>query len=107
MVAASSVMTDGETFFRLFQETISYKVLAGKTRGHSRIVTDEQLQECFAAFIALGNAFSCINEQTPFVIEELEINPFAFVDYLMLPLDGLCRFSTSHPQPVPRPRSSG
>ncbi len=103
VVAASTAMTDGDTFFRLFQDTISYKVLAGKTRGHARIVTDEQLQECFAAFIALGNAFSVVNDQTPFVIEELEFNPFAFTDYLMVPLDGLCRFSTEHASPVPRP----
>ena len=103
VVAASTAMTDGDTFFRLFQDTISYKVLAGKTRGHARIVTDEQLQECFAAFIALGNAFSVVNDQTPFVIEELEFNPFAFTDYLMVPLDGLCRFSTEHASPIPRP----
>lgn len=103
VVAASTAMTDGETFFRLFQETISYKVLAGKTRGHRRIATDEQLLECFSAFIALGNAFSVVNEQTPFVIEELEFNPFAFHEYLMMPLDGLCRFSTEHAAPIPRP----
>jgi acyl-CoA synthetase (NDP forming) len=103
VVAASTEMTDGDTFFRLFQETISYQKLAGLTRGHTRVVTDEQLIECFSALIALGNYFSPLNLHTPFVIEELEINPFAFTDYLMVPLDGLCRFSRTPEKPIPRP----
>jgi acyl-CoA synthetase (NDP forming) len=103
VVAASTQMTDGKTFFRLYQETISYKALAGLTRGHKRTVTDEQLLECFSSFIAVGNYFSPLNPDAPFVIEDLEINPFAFADYLMLPLDGLCRFSLPQPSPVPRP----
>ena len=103
IVAASTAMTDGETFFRIYQETISYKVLAGLTRGHKRIVTDEQLRECFAAFIALGNYFSPLHPNAPVVIEDLEINPFAFADYLMFPLDGLCRFARPAAPPIPRP----
>ena len=93
VVAASTEMVDGEKFFQLFRETISYKKLAGLTRGQKRIVTDEQLLECFSAFIEAGNYFSPLNPLAPYVIDELEINPFAFSNYLMLPLDGLCRFS--------------
>jgi acyl-CoA synthetase (NDP forming) len=103
IVAASTEMIDGETFFQLYQQTISYKALAGLTRGHKRIVTDEQLLECFSAFIAIGNYFSPLNPDAPFVIEDVEINPFAMTDYLMLPLDGLCRFSRPQQQLVPRP----
>jgi len=50
-VAASTEMIDGETFFELFKSTISYKKMAGLTRGGKRIVTDEQLIECFTSFI--------------------------------------------------------
>ena len=103
IVAASTVMTDGDTFFDLFRQTISYKKLAGLTRGQRRIVTDEQLVECFASFIAMANYYSAANPVAPFVIEELEINPFAFTDYLMVPLDGLCRFSKPKTVPVARP----
>lgn len=104
VVAASTEMTDGETFLDLFKETISYKKLAGLTRGQKRLVTDEQLLECFAALIAVGNFFSPAKADSPFVIKELEVNPFAFVNYLMLPLDGLCRFSPpEHHEVVPRP----
>lgn len=93
VVAASTAMVDGDDFFSLFQTTISYKKLAGLTRGQKRIVTDEQLLECFSALIEVGNYFSPLNPNAPFVLEEVEINPFAFSDYLMLPLDGLCRFT--------------
>jgi acyl-CoA synthetase (NDP forming) len=104
VVAASTEMTDGEAFLHLFKETISYKKLAGLTRGQKRLVTDEQLLECFSALIAVGNYFSPAKGDSPFVIKELEVNPFAFVNYLMLPLDGLCRFAPPHYRTVvPRP----
>lgn len=92
IVAASTAMNDGQSFFQLFKQTISYRKLAGLTRGQRRIVTDEQLIECFESFVRIGNFYSQANPKAPFVIEELEINPFAFTDYLMVPLDGMCRF---------------
>ena len=103
IVAASTAMTDGQTFFELFRQTISYKKLAGLTRGQRRIVTDEQLIECFESFVAMANFYSPDNPDAPFVIEELEVNPFAFTDYLMVPLDGMCRFSLPEPQAAGRP----
>ena len=103
VVAASTEMTDGGTFFELFRHTISYRKLAGLTRGQRRIVTDEQLVECFSSFIAMANFFSPVNPDAQFVIDELEINPFAFTDFLMVPLDGMCRFSRPGKLPVSRP----
>ncbi len=103
IVTASTAMTDGDTFFGFFKKTISYKKLAGLTRGQRRIVTDEQLIECFSSFIVMANYYSPDNPDAPFVIDELEINPFAFTDYLMVPLDGMCRFSRSVSLPVGRP----
>ena len=93
VVAASTERTDGAAFFELFTHTISYRKLAGLTRGQRRIVTDEQVVECFSSFIAMANFFSPTNPEAPYVIDELEINPFAFTDFMMVPLDGLCRFS--------------
>lgn len=80
IVAASCELTDGETFFELFRKTISYKKLAGLTRGQRRVVTDEQLVECFSSFIEMGRRYSPTNPDTEFVIEEMEINPYAFTD---------------------------
>jgi len=105
IVAASTVMNDGQTFFQLFKQTISYRKLAGLTRGQRRIVTDEQLIECFESFIQMGNHYSQTNPDAPFVIEELEINPFAFTDYLMVPLDGMCRFCKPEQLAAKRPVS--
>ena len=93
VVTASTAMHDGHSFFTLFTRTIAYRKLAGLTRGQRRIVTDEQLIECFGSFIEMANHYSPSSPETPFVIEELEINPFAFTDFLMVPLDGMCRFS--------------
>lgn len=103
VVAASTEMTGGPAFFELFRKTIAYKKLAGLTRAQRRIVTDEQLLECFSSFIAMANYYSPTNPDAPFVITELEINPFAFTDFLMVPLDGMCRFAAPRPRPVSRP----
>ena len=103
IVAASTAATDGQAFFALFQKTICYKKLAGLTRGQRRVVTNEQIIECFSSMIALANYYSPLNPHAPFVIEELEINPFAFTDYLMVPLDGMCRFTKPGNIPAARP----
>ena len=58
IVAASTRMHDGQSFFDLFRGTIAYKKLAGLVRGQRRIVTDEQLIECFESFIRMGNYYS-------------------------------------------------
>ena len=93
VVSASTAHVSAREFFTLFKQTIAYEKCAGLTRGNERLVSDEQLLECFGAFIAVGNHFSPLNPEAAYVIEELEVNPFAFVDYEMVPLDGLCRFS--------------
>ncbi|ACN14441.1 conserved hypothetical protein [Desulforapulum autotrophicum HRM2] len=103
VVSASPEMIDGDGFLGLFKQTIAYEKLAGKTRGQSRIVSDSQLLECFSSFLEMGRYFSPLNLDAPFVIDELEVNPFAFTDYQMVPLDGLCRFSKPCNRPVSRP----
>ncbi len=102
VVSASTELTDGARFFNLFKKTIAFKKLAGVARGQERIVSDDQLIECFSSFIEMANTYSPVNSDAPFVIDELEINPFAFTDYKMVPLDGICRFS--HPFSVPTTR---
>nr|WP_320190409.1 acetate--CoA ligase family protein [uncultured Desulfobacter sp.] len=103
IVAASTAMCTGDQFFQLYRKTISYRKLAGLTRGQRRIVTDEQLVECFESFIRMGNTYCLENSQSVFIIDELEINPFAFTDFLMVPLDGMCRFSKRKRTPPRRP----
>jgi len=102
VVSTSTADVSGEEFFELFKKTIAYEKLSGQTRGAKRLVSDEQLIECFGAFIEVGNYFSPLNENAPYVIEEFEVNPFALVDYEMVPLDGLCRFSLPYRARAPR-----
>ncbi len=103
VVSASAEEVDGAAFFNLFKDTISYKKMAGLTRGQKRIVTDNQLLECFSALIQVARFFSPTAPFSPYIIEELEVNPFAFSNFLMMPLDGLCRFSTSRQIQPTRP----
>ena len=103
VVAASASEMDGDSFFELFRSTIAYQKLAGLTRGQRRIVTDEQIIECFSSMFSLANYYSALNPQAPYIIKELEINPFAFTDYLMIPLDGMCRFGKPEEVPAKRP----
>lgn len=103
VVCASVETVDESSFFELFRKTIAYEKLAGFTRGQSRLVSDDQLRECFASFIDMGRTYSPLNAKAPAVIEELEINPFSFSDYQMVPLDGMCRFSQPQKLPSPRP----
>ncbi|MDR3629742.1 MAG: acetate--CoA ligase family protein [Desulfocapsaceae bacterium] len=101
LALASTAMVDGETFFSLFRHTISYKKLAGLTRGGKRIVTDVQLLDCFSAMIEVGNAYAVGSGHGDVIIDELEINPFAFSNHRMVPLDGLCRLSPAGQKPAP------
>ncbi|MFW2367659.1 MAG: acetate--CoA ligase family protein [Desulforhopalus sp.] len=103
VVSASCEQVKGIDFLALFKETISYRKLAGLTRGQKRIVTDSQLLECFEAFIEVGRFFSPSNTLSQYTIEELEINPFAFSNFLMMPLDGLCSFTTEKKSLPQRP----
>jgi len=102
VVSASTADVSGDAFFDIFKKTIAYEKLSGQTRGAKRLISDEQLMECFSAFIAVGNYFSPLNDEAPYVIEELEVNPFALVDYEMVPLDGLCRFLEPFSPRAPR-----
>lgn len=105
VISASTELTDGKDFFQLFKKTIAYEKLAGLTRGQQRIISDDQLIECFTSFIMMGNHFSPLNKDTEFIMDEVEVNPFAFTDYQMVPLDGICRFSRMRSMPNLRPTS--
>jgi acyl-CoA synthetase (NDP forming) len=51
----------------------------------------------------MGNHYSPENPEAPYFIDELEINPFAFTDFCMVPLDGLAKFSRPEERAVARP----
>lgn len=85
---ALALECDAEAFLDLFRATVAYDVLSGSVRGQGRVVSDSELLRCFRAFIGIARKF-CVDrgEEGP-DIGELEVNPFAFRDERLLPLDG-------------------
>ena len=100
---ACATDTTAEEFLELFKKTAAYEILSGRARGHRRIVSDGELLRCFRAFISLARHF-CIDRgaEGPDVAE-LEVNPFAFRQQRMVPLDGRGRLATAAKRPPPRP----
>jgi len=95
--------TTADDFLHLFRKTAAYEVLAGRVRGHKRVVEDSELLRCFEVFLAIAKRF-CIDrgEEGP-DIAELEINPFAFREMKPVPLDGRGRLGAASRAASPRP----
>jgi len=100
---APALDTTPEEFLDLFKRTAAYEILSGKARGHARIVSDGELVRCFRAFLLLAQRF-CVDrgEEGPDVAE-LEVNPFAFRQQRLVPLDGRGRLGPATPALSPRP----
>lgn len=90
---ASALNTTASEFFELFQATAAYQLLSGQVRGRERIVSDGELLRCFRTFLAIARRF-CVTGVDGTCLEELEVNPFAFVHQRMVPLDGRGRLGT-------------
>ncbi len=103
---AVAMDTDAETFLERFMETAAYDILAGKARGHERRVSDGELLRCFRAFIAIARGF-CVDrgEEGP-DIGELEVNPFAFRNQRLIPLDGRGWLQTAAKAAPARPKEN-
>jgi indolepyruvate ferredoxin oxidoreductase beta subunit len=101
---APALGTSPEEFLDLFRETVAYEILSGRARGRSRIVSDGELLRCFRAFLLLAQRF-CVDrgEKGPDVAE-LEVNPFAFRQQRLVPLDGRGSLATAVTAVTPRPQ---
>lgn len=92
---ATAMDTTAEEFLDLFRKTAGYEILSGKARGHRRMVSDGELLRCFRAFLLLAQRF-CVDrgDEGPDVAE-LEVNPFAFKQQRLVPLDGRGRLEAA------------
>ncbi|MBI4718695.1 MAG: indolepyruvate oxidoreductase subunit beta [Planctomycetes bacterium] len=95
--------TTAEEFFELFQKTAAYDVIAGRARGHRRVVSDGELLRCFRAFLALAKRFCVYRGDEGPSLRELEVNPFAFVRQRLVPLDGRAQVDELTRPAVSRP----
>ena len=100
---ASAMDTSAEEFLALFRQTAAYDVLSGRTRGHNRVVSDGELLRCFRAFISIARYFCVDRGAEGPDIAELEVNPFAFRQQRMVPLDGRGRLGPASKRPPARP----
>lgn len=94
---------DADEFLEMFRQTAAYDILAGKTRGQERIVSDSELLRCFRAFISIARQFCVDRGAAGPDIGELEVNPFAFVGERLVPLDGRGCLRPATKVPTPRP----
>ena len=100
---ASALDTSAEEFLELFKSTAAYDIVAGRARGHQRIVSDGELLRAFRAFIAFARHFCVDRGAEGPDVAELEVNPFAFRQQRMVPLDGRGRLATADKKPAARP----
>ncbi len=97
--------TSAEEFLEMFKKTAGYEVLAGKARGHRRVVSDGALLRCFKAFLAVARRFCTDRGEEGPDLRELEVNPFAFARQRMIPLDGHGLLGSASKKTVDRPIS--
>jgi indolepyruvate ferredoxin oxidoreductase beta subunit len=90
---AAALEVTPEQFLDLFERTAAYEILAGKARGRRRIVSDGELVRCFRAFLLLARRFCADRGDEGPLVEELEVNPFAFRQQRLVPLDGRGRLA--------------
>ncbi len=88
----SAEMLDDEAIEKMVQIPAVYKKLAGKTRSKKKLVDDKIVGELIKGFAEIGKRYSPVNPDAQFVIEEMEVNPFAVVKGKLLAIDALARF---------------
>jgi len=87
---------------RLLKPLAIFDKLVGNVRGREALLTQEELTETYYRFLQLSAYFSPFKADHPFVIEELEVNPFVVRDKKLIALDGMCRFTFNRQVPKPR-----
>lgn len=80
-----------------------YGKVAADFRGRKALVSPAAFARTVRAFRELVRAYSPFGDASPFVVEELEINPLVFRAGKLVPLDGVCRFSRRKTPLVSRP----
>jgi len=93
---ASSHLLQKKDIVRILEPLAVYDKLVGKVRGKEALLTQAELVETNCRFSKLGAYYSPYVIEHPYVIEELEVNPFVAQDKKLIALDGMCRFSKMH-----------
>jgi acyl-CoA synthetase (NDP forming) len=90
---ASAHLLAGGKVRGLLEPLTFYGKLASEFRGRKALVSPKVLAEIFLRFRDLAAAFSAFSADSPYVLEEAEVNPFVVRRGRLVALDGVCRFS--------------
>jgi len=93
---ASAHLLDVSRIPALLEPLAFHGKVAASFRGRRPLIAPERLAAAFARFAGLATGFSPFAEESPYVIEEMEVNPFVIHEGKLVALDGLCRFSRKH-----------
>ncbi|MBS3818377.1 acetate--CoA ligase family protein [bacterium] len=88
---------------KMLKSLAFYDKLTGVYRGRKPLISSKELENIYQKFQRLGRYFSPFNNQSEYVIEEAEVNPFVVSEKKLVPLDGTCRFSRKHKKSRLRP----
>lgn len=72
-------------------------------RGRKPVIAPEVLSESLLRFVRLARSLSAFSKDSPYMIEEFEVNPLVIRKGRLVPLDGLCRFSRGLREQEARP----
>jgi len=100
---SSAHLVDAAAVPDLLEPLAFFGKVAAEFRGRKPLLPAGRVVDTFLRFRDLAAAFSPFSEDSPFVIEEAEVNPLVVRDGRLVPLDGLCRFSRDKRVLEPRP----
>jgi acyl-CoA synthetase (NDP forming) len=103
VAVASAHLLDEASACKILEPLAFYGKLAADFRGRKALVAPKVLVGTLLRFRDLAAAFSAQSPETPFVLEEAEVNPFVVRRGRLVPLDGVCRFSRRKAAPAARP----
>jgi acyl-CoA synthetase (NDP forming) len=101
-IASAHLLTGGKVR-GLLEPLTFYGKLASEFRGRKALVSPKVLTETLLRFRDLAAAFSAFSADSPYVLEEAEVNPLVVRRGRLVALDGVCRFSREKASLAARP----
>jgi indolepyruvate ferredoxin oxidoreductase beta subunit len=100
---AVATTTTAEQFLELFKTTAAYEIVSGRARGRERLASDAELLRCFRGFLGIARELCGAYLPNGLGLVEMEVNPFAFRQQRLVPLDGRGRLGPVAATPPARP----
>ena len=88
----SAELLDDESIRKMIGIPAVYLKLSGQARDKKKLLSDSELIKLIEGFKEIGRRYAASSPDAEFIIDELEVNPFAIYDNHAVPIDALCRF---------------